>query len=474
MNSLNKVLESEELKAVEEEGIIYIIDKPKPQNGFSKTTVIDTISVNESYKNGSAESGYLVENVKTLGVWGNLSLQDTPYSMNVMSAELMENMGVTDIKGVTRANPVLQDRGYQDIYGGMDANIRGFRSYNTLIDGSPVASFSIAPNEEADRIEVISGFSGFLYGGGNVGGAVNYVLKRPTSTQMNKITVGNNGGENYYTSFDSGGPINDKWGYRISGIYQDGETSQENRKEEKKVITAAVDFKATDDLLLQIFASHRDTLTTGQRPIWLITGNMPTAYDTSKSYTPEWGWMDNESDKVELSAKYNFSENWSLRTAYIYQTSEYENQQFINIVNTNTNTYTGYVEFVAPLSYKDSGGYAYLDGNFSTGFINHNLTMGASVDQRNQDVFSPSRITYNYPNSYSSVDDFKTLDKVAYNKPNIKYRSNESLKKNIVLGDNISFNEQLNALIGVNLAYLKSDSFLMLMVQEHQDMMIML
>ena len=42
--------------------------------------------------------------------------------------------------------------------------------------------------EDLERVEVFSGLSGFLYGAGNVGGTVNYILKRPTSYYLNDVT----------------------------------------------------------------------------------------------------------------------------------------------------------------------------------------------------------------------------------------------------------------------------------------------
>jgi iron complex outermembrane receptor protein len=34
--------------------------------------------------------------------------------------------------------------------------------------------------EELERVEIMNGLSGFMYGAGNVGGTTNYVLKRPS------------------------------------------------------------------------------------------------------------------------------------------------------------------------------------------------------------------------------------------------------------------------------------------------------
>ncbi|MFY9093779.1 STN domain-containing protein, partial [Aliarcobacter butzleri] len=84
-NALNEILKDTNLKATIEDGTILIKEKVIGQG-----TVLEPISVN-SGKSGTAEDGYLVDDVKTLGVWGNLSLQDTPYSMSIMSSDFIEN-----------------------------------------------------------------------------------------------------------------------------------------------------------------------------------------------------------------------------------------------------------------------------------------------------------------------------------------------------------------------------------------------
>lgn len=43
-------------------------------------------------KAGSEEVGYKVENTTTTGLWGEMKIQDTPYSINVMSSDLIENV----------------------------------------------------------------------------------------------------------------------------------------------------------------------------------------------------------------------------------------------------------------------------------------------------------------------------------------------------------------------------------------------
>lgn len=54
----------------------------------SSGTVLEPISIGgDSFRNGTAESGYLVEDITGVGLWGKRSLQDTPYSMTVITSD---------------------------------------------------------------------------------------------------------------------------------------------------------------------------------------------------------------------------------------------------------------------------------------------------------------------------------------------------------------------------------------------------
>ena len=93
------------------------------------------------------------------------------------------------------------------------------------------------PIEDKERIEVLDGPAAFLYGFAAPGGTVNYELKHPPETTLNRVTVGDYGAEQGYAHGDFGGPI-DKEGrlaYRINilkvdagNVGVDGETHKRN------------------------------------------------------------------------------------------------------------------------------------------------------------------------------------------------------------------------------------------------------
>lgn len=107
-------------------------DKPDPEYQLNSVEV----KAKRQAKEGSAEAGYKVDTAKSTGLWGQKSLQDTPYSINVMSSDLITNIGASSPDQLFRINPLTQVYSPQARAGNVPINVRGFRSTTaTLVDG---------------------------------------------------------------------------------------------------------------------------------------------------------------------------------------------------------------------------------------------------------------------------------------------------------------------------------------------------
>lgn len=414
-------------------------------------------------KEGSAADGYVSGTTKALGVWGDMPLQDTPYSINIVSSELMDSLGITDMKTLARTNPVIQLGGSDDTQNSLYAYIRGFLQTTALLDGTPVGPSFGANTDEVDRVEILSGSSGFLYGAGNtgsVGGTVNNVLKRPTPVHITKIRAGYNGGENYAVGFDSGGPINDKFGYRISGLFQDGETGLKGKTESKKGVTAAFDYKPTDGLLLQLFASHWEKEINGQNSKFYITGTRPTI-DHTRTYVPAWDYSTVDSDKIIVGAKYDISENWKLRATYAHVDATRKTLNWFLNYNSNTGIIGVNYDTNQPVIEKNDGGHVYLDGRFKLGDTTHDITFGGSREVYKRlfgySVTPPRSPLY----SFTSFDALANAD-IAQVPPVFsgnRYLRDRNIKTNLHLADRITLNDRWTALAGLNRASIEQNGY---------------
>src|SRR5882762_7570039 len=106
-----------------------------------------------------------------------------------------------------------------------DVVLRGVGSFGLVagvgfyVNDVQVFEGQIARPIDIERIEVLKGPVGTLFGGANVGGAIKYVTKDPTSTWENEATVefGSYSTRNYQAVFS--GPLSDKVGVRASVYY---------------------------------------------------------------------------------------------------------------------------------------------------------------------------------------------------------------------------------------------------------------
>ncbi|RBQ30720.1 TonB-dependent siderophore receptor [Arcobacter sp. FW59] len=445
---------------MQEDGVIYIIEKPKYQN-FGNTTVLDEISVSgNSYRNGSAESGYLVEETKGVGIWNERKLQDTPYSMSIISKDLIENVQAKDMQDIFRMNPNTQEIA-DDSYGYPDkqqVTIRGFMTdNNAIINGIPTHMGGALPMmHDIERVEIISGATGFLYGGGRVGGAVNYITKKPTTKDLRNISIGSYGNESYYGHIDLGGQFNEDntFGYRVNAFYQDSELPS-NVTTEEKAISLVFDWKPKDNFYTDIKYAYKNKLNKGVQPHLYNVINR-NKYNKNRSYSPDWIQTEIESHKIENSIIWDINDIFTLRTQMYYEESKDRND-LILIFNENLSAGNIMSWKGAGDESKDYGANIYLDTKFNTFSINHILTIGYSENSAKAYATNDSRVEYFTTEDLQSLNNLKNLTEPNWSdygtlgttplKPLSK-----SQFKNILIGDDITFNEQWSALVGANYA----------------------
>ncbi|WP_418184952.1 TonB-dependent siderophore receptor [Aliarcobacter vitoriensis] len=453
-NALDKVLENSGLEAIMEDGAIIIkpLSSVKVING---TYILDDVSVNTG-RNGSAEAGYLTENITGVGLWGKRSLQDTPYSMNIIAEDLIENVQANSMAQIFKMNPLTQDGGDRPT-GNYVTVIRGFNSNNAVVNGMPLADFySFTTMEDLERVETISGATGFLYGGGRVGGAVNYVTKKPTLEDKRSISLGNYGGEQYYGHLDLSGQIDDKniFGYRINALYQDGD-SVNNIGKEQKFVSLSFDYKPTDNFTMDLNYAHRKLERTNQKLSISLSDkdSIRPIIDTSKNYSPDWNKTTETNDRFMPSIKWDINDIFTFRSSFIYEKSDSKTKgdtlAYIRADGLYDIENTKYSN--QPDEFENYAGNIYLDSKFETLGINHLLTVGYS---ENYYKYSIARNWFEYEDFYGiPLNEIKNLPI-----PNAIIDNSEIIPsaktqyKNILIGDDIVFNDKWSALVGFNYA----------------------
>jgi len=208
---------------------------------------------------GSEAAGYRPTTVQDFGPFGQMPILDVPYSVNVISSDLLENKLATP-DDVFKISPVAQLDVPSTRLSTTYAILRGFIQTNTLAeDGllTGAASYPM-PLEDKERVEIFTGLTSFLYGPTNAGGEINYVYKRPTATALANVTIGDYGNLAGFVHGDFGGPIDKdgQFAYRLNIVGQHGDLPVDYQSLDRELVTAVVDWHIAPDTTLEVMGTH--------------------------------------------------------------------------------------------------------------------------------------------------------------------------------------------------------------------------
>ncbi|RXJ68920.1 TonB-dependent siderophore receptor [Halarcobacter ebronensis] len=455
-NALSIILKECGLEAEIKNDTIIIKEK-KSEN----TNSLGEINVLAS-ADGLAEDGYLSKDISGIGLWGNRSLQDTPYQMSVISQEMIENTA-SGIDQIFKMNPVVQVKTTSTSshsWNTPNMNIRGFDvSGNHILEGIPFSWVEGVTTEELERIEVLNGLTGFLYGVGYVGGAVNYVTKKPTLERLTNLTIGTSGNEAAYIHADLGGKIDEKgkFSYRLNALKQNGETSIENQKIDRELVAGALDWRITDDLIFTFDAYHKKN-NTDKLTSYFVSSQSATILNPKQGYAPDWTFSDSSQDRLGFKSLWQINDNIKLRTAYIHL--DHENDMSMPYVYDNSDgTYSFNYYRAWPQTSTTQGAYVYADIDFSTLKVEHTLTMGVSGNKTKSNSIDGAWEWVNLGNY--TLEQLNNISRPTYvgNENNKTYLSSRNEKTNFMIGDDIRFNENWSALVGFNYAKVEEKNY---------------
>ena len=190
-----------------------------------------------NYAARAADQDQITEIVVTASRQGSQSLQTIPSSITVVDLKAQGRLGATDLSGVAASVPSLTLE--QGAPGLNKIDIRGITVENAdvlnnidsrplvavYIDDTPIALDGFNPDLKVfdiDRIEVLRGPQGTLYGASSMAGTIRYITKKPDPEQFSgsdgivvSDTVG--GGINYGIKASVNLPLNSQSAVLLSG-----------------------------------------------------------------------------------------------------------------------------------------------------------------------------------------------------------------------------------------------------------------
>jgi iron complex outermembrane recepter protein len=183
-------------------------------------------------------------------------------NVNVIDAADIQMSGATNLTDLLRGQSGIQ---MSNNNSGSVFAMRGFSASqavnNTLIlvDGRRLNNTDIAapsiesiPINLVERVEILSGSAGVLFGDQAVGGVINIITKAPTENS-GALQVSGGSFDTYEVKGDISGAINDAWRYFLASSYNESDNYRDNNDNKTSSILGRLQYQTdTEDFFVEV------------------------------------------------------------------------------------------------------------------------------------------------------------------------------------------------------------------------------
>ena len=168
------------------------------------------------------ESGRKIEEVIVTAERREASIQDTSMSITAFTTEFMDDFGIRNQEDLQNFVPATTIQPYDATIRGVGRNFRalggdpGVATYMNGVYSEDLLTATAQTFWDVDRVEVLRGPQGTLYGRNAVGGAINMIWKKPTQDVdwALKAIMGNTGQAETYGMLN--GPLSETLSGRMN------------------------------------------------------------------------------------------------------------------------------------------------------------------------------------------------------------------------------------------------------------------
>ncbi|WP_094853730.1 TonB-dependent siderophore receptor [Bordetella genomosp. 10] len=445
--ALSRVLAGSGLVAVSS-GSAVIIQRPSSAQG---ATTLPTVLVTAE---GAVANSMNLQQPVASGTLGNRSQLDTPFSTTIVSSQEIENRQVTTLGSLFAGDASAVPAGAT--YSGRPnyLQVRGLRlddSNGAKINGLPVVNYGVEmPYEQFERVELLKGLSGFMYGFGSPGGIVNFVTKKPPvgDKPVRSIDIGYTSDHVWSRHIDLGDRFgNDgRFGYRLNATHEEG-TTYNNGKINRDSVSLGLDARLTPDLLWTfdgLYQKRRAEGTVYVNTSSFTGASLPSALNGRTNLTSS----DNSPNKTEFymmstGLQYSINADWKISTNYSYTRTKKRYQEDYLYLLTEGGDYRESV-----FDWANNFGFHQMqvmaDGKVRTGPIEHQLVFGAQrISQYTDTASNGSFGSIGTGNLYDDNTNVYNVTRIPQT-----YRAIDIRQNVLFASDTVKFNDQWSLIAG--------------------------
>jgi iron complex outermembrane receptor protein len=367
---------------------------------------------------GSFANAYRVDQVAPATPLGPTPIVNLPYTINVISRQLIDDTMSRNFKEVAKYLPLVS---FQEMQGPeiLRPETRGMQGTNMQGDRMDGMGFAVTVPfalEEYKQIEVVSGVAASMYGPSNPSGTFNFVTKTPTEEPFHEAEVEYESRSVVTGHADLGGRFGpDKlFGYRINGLVGDGTGYVTNSQLRRQLADGTFDvrpfahttiggnfsyynlyqhgypgwFSYNPTLNPTLNCATGGTIGTKTYPAntyqSLCYSKLPvSAPDPERQgYGQRFLGSNTNNQIAEVRANHDFSENWHLVLGVFHQISVRNLTTQVNALYDSTGDYQSEAEnlFQGTIAgrFQVKSDLGYVTGKFKTGNISHEVVFGST------------------------------------------------------------------------------------------------
>ncbi|WP_025663075.1 TonB-dependent receptor [Aquimarina megaterium] len=377
---------------------------------------------------------------------------DIPVTTNSINGEIMQQRNVSDIgdavKSVTGVRPINRYGGFQTF------RIRGFNNFVMLVDGVRDERHNISTSAPStnlvnvERIEVLKGPAGVLYGHSALGGIINIVRKKPTHNQKANFKATYGSYDTYNTEGGVSGPVSDKLRYRVDiGMtrtqgWRDYGIATNNG-------SLMLDYTpSANDKLAFYFQTNKDVYDTDTGIPVDEDSSIISGMDPETRYNDPQDYLKHKRLDYQIKYSHDFDPNLKLSNLLSYSNDDidYLSTEFLEL-NPTKDSITRAFPFYFNHQTKTLQNQLDLSYTFKTSTIEHKALLGNSISILDRKTFRGEVIG---PGTFTTI----SVQNPTLNQGHIETIDNKvDIKKEVVyafyLQDWIKFSDKFKALIGL-------------------------
>ncbi|MCK9544697.1 MAG: TonB-dependent receptor plug domain-containing protein [Novosphingobium sp.] len=205
-------------------------------------------------------------------------LQDVPVAVTALSSTALSNQGIDSVQDVQRATPSLSISPFPGDPGTASVSLRGLVATDALptidpavglyLDGVYIARATGANLNliDVERVEVLRGPQGTLFGRNTIGGAINIISKKPTQDFEGEVSAGYGNYDAWNISGVINAPVSDRIAVRFAashsqrdGYAKSSLTGRDLAPDNTEYLRGQIAIQLTDNWDVLLSADYSDT-----------------------------------------------------------------------------------------------------------------------------------------------------------------------------------------------------------------------